>query len=256
MKHKKLLIAVTCLFFVVVSIICFTALYRVADVIVTAETVVNSNEGVSNLAESYLSEFKGKNLVFTSTNDIKNDLENKSPYLKVEKVNKKLPNVLEVVITERKEAFAIKVDNYYYVLDTEFFCVAKKQVNENNIDGNRNILLDISVTDYSIDALQVGKYFNVTDTVTQNYLKSISASIINRRADIYNVGLTVKQDGFFNRKLILTMTEGMVITIEKADLNSADKLNFAYNYYLSADNKSVGSVIVTVSAETGDFIIA
>ena len=88
MKHKKLLIAVTCLFFVVVSIICFTALYRVADVIVTAETVVNSNEGVSNLAESYLSEFKGKNLVFTSTNDIKNDLENKSPYLKVEKVNK------------------------------------------------------------------------------------------------------------------------------------------------------------------------
>ncbi len=256
MKHKKLLIAVTCLFFVVVSIICFTALYRVADVIVTAETVVGSNENVSNLAESYLADFKGKNLVFTSTNDIKNELESKSPYLKVEKVNKKLPNVLEVVITERKEAFTIKVDNYYYVLDNEFFCVAKKQVNENNVVGNRNILLDISVTDYSINALAVGKYFTVTDTVTQNYLKSLSASIINNRADINCVGLTVKQDGFFNRKLTLTMTEGMVITIEKADLNSADKFNFAYNYYLLAENKSIGNVIVTVSAETGDFIIA
>ena len=52
------------------------------------------------------------------------------------------------------------------------------------------------------------------------------------------------------------MKEGVVITIDNAPLKTNDKLSFAYDYYLSLSNKSVGEYTVSVSAGTGDFIIS
>ena len=64
MKYKKLLLFVTVLFFITVSTICFSALFKVVDVSVDATVVSNSNEQILEKTELVLNEYNGKNLVF------------------------------------------------------------------------------------------------------------------------------------------------------------------------------------------------
>ena len=256
MKYKRLLILVTCLFFVTVTVICFFTLYRVADISLTAVTVDGSPQKVKEITENYLKDYKDKNLVFLDTSKIEEDIENKSYYIDVEEVTKNMPNQLYVKIKERKEVFAVKVDSDFYVLDDEFYCVNKKSQNANNVDGNSNILLTFNVSDYSIDALKVGKAFVLNDKASQEYLTSVVDFFENIRSDINEIEVKVKESGFYNRQLILKMKEGVVITIDNAPLKTNDKLSFAYDYYLSLSNKSVGEYTVSVSAGTGDFIIS
>lgn len=256
MKYKRLLIFVTCMFFVTVSILCFTALYKIADVTVVAVTVENSVEDVKGKTENYLTKYKGKNLVFTNVDEITSDLTKLSSYLKVISVEKTPPNILTVKVQERKECFSVNVNGEFYVLDEEFFCVAKKSENVNNIDGNRNILLDLNITDYPSGSLLVGKQFSVSDAETQNYLQTLVSELPDKRSDILKLNVTVKENGFFNRKLSVITTEGAEFIIDKANVKTIEKFKFAYRYYLSLENKSYEQYIVTVSAETGECIIA
>lgn len=256
MKYKRLLVLVTCLFFLTVTAICFFALFKVADITVMAEIVNGSTENIVSVTEDGVKKYKSKNLVFLNEENLREELESKTPYLKVESIKKTYPNVLSVKVTERQEVFCIKNGGNYYALTSDFYCVAKKADNLNNVDGKRNIIINCSLSDYSNDALSVGKTFGFNDKITQQYILSALNSFADMRDDLLSVTVKVKENSFYNRQIVLKMTEGVEIVLDNANVKTLEKINFAYDYYRVLDNKSVGLYIVTVSATSGECIIS
>ena len=231
-------------------------LFKVADVVVSAETVNASQEDILDLTENYVNETNGKNLIFVNEKTIKSDLENLSPYLKVESVKKVFPNKIEVTVKERAEAYAIFNGGSYYVLDDELFCVAKKSENVSNIDGNRHVLIDVSVSDYSVTALQVGKQFTLSDEVSNNTLQKLLSTVKNCRNNVLSLNVKVKENSFFNRQIKVVFIEGVEIILDRVEINALEKFLFAYSYYQALSDKSYALLTLSTSSETGEFIIS
>ena len=256
MKYKKLLVFVTVLFFLTVSVICFSTLFKVVDVSVQATVVSSSNEQVLEKTEACLQNYSGKNLVFVNEGELKNEIEGQSPYVKVEKVEKIYPNKIKVTVTERKEAYVVNYDNSFYVLDDEFYCVAKRTENVANVPNHRNILLNLNVADYSVDALQVNKTFTLNDEVSQSSLQSLTSVVLDKNDVISSITVKVKENAYYNRQITISMVEGVNFVLDKANENVTSKFNFAYSQYLLMPNKSYAVFTVSVSEQTGDYILS
>jgi hypothetical protein len=227
----------------------------VVDVSVNSTALVNSNEEIVEKTENRLKNYNGKNLVFVNEAKLIEEIESESPYIKVIDVEKKFPNKISVTVEERKECYSVAVDGSYYILDSEFYCVAKRNENVSNVEGAKNVNINLNVSDYSVNALIVGKQFALTDEVTVSYLKTLTPYIVNNVANINSVTIKVKENSYYNRQFTLEMVEGVNFILDKADVNTVEKFNFAYSYYLQMPNKSYSVLTVTVSDDTGEFIV-
>ena len=253
MKYKKLLVLITCLLFFTVAVFCFAQAFKITDVTLSSNTVEGSSEGLSSKCEEVLKKYEGKNLIFLNESEVKSELNSLSGYIEVVSVKKEFPNKLSVKISERLEAFAIKNGNDYFVVDVDFNVLAKKSDVFNNVDGTENILLNLSLSDYS-DDLKVCSVLNVYDGKTATYLKNISSVLYSYRKDLASVTVTVKKDGREHKTLTLKMKEGVEFTIFKADQSTLQKLTATYQFYTALENKGVGEYI-TVLEDNGNITI-
>ena len=239
-----------------VSTICFSALFKVVDVSLNATVVYGSNEQILDKTEAVLTNYNGKNLVFINEDTLKSEIESTSPYVKVDKIEKIFPNKIKVSVVERKEFYSVAVDGYYYILDDEFYCVSKKQEDVSNVPNARNVTLNVNVADYSVSALQVGKKFELNDATTQSLLSTLTTKLVGKSNEISFVTVKVKENAYYNRQITLGMLEGVNFVLDKADVNLAEKFDFAYNYYLLMPNKTYDVLTISVSAETGEYIVS
>ena len=235
MKYKRLLVFVTSMIFFTAFVICFFAIFKTAEISIDVKAVQGSNEGVAEKVQALLDNYQGKNLLTISTEEVERQVNGVSSYAKVVKVNKVYPNKLEVFVEERLEKFAVKYNNHYYALDDEFHVLSQKTENVNNVDGNKNLIIDFSIADIDTSTIKVGNKLVIHDEKTSTYLRNNVQAIYDKRGDIGSITITVKKEKFYFRRLTLTMREGMVINVDKADIRTDEKLAKEYvankNYF-------------------------
>lgn len=254
MKYRRLLVIMTCLLFVTVAFFCVTSAFKIKEIELNVTTVENSTENVKQLATDYLKEFEDKNLLFANLSDIEKGLEDLSGYINVQKVEKQFPNKLSVTICERKEAFAISYGEEYLIVDSALCLLEKRLSNLNNIDGNYNIVLNLSLADFNNSNLQVGAPIEIYDGVTKEYLLNATESLISLRENLKEITVTVKKDGFYSRTLTLKMVEGVVFNLENASESFSAKLNATIEFYNALQIKTSG-VYYTVLEDGGNVTV-
>lgn len=243
----------TSLLFVTVAVFCFASAFKITDVELNVTEISNSNENVKSLCEAELIKYKDENLVFISTEKIKKDLSLLSGYIKVESVEKQFPNKLCVTVTEVYEAFVINNGVNIYALDIDFNVLSKKTSIKNNVDGNDNILLDFSLSDYNT-TFSIGQKINFFDEETFNYLKLSSQKLYGLREYLSSVEVTVRKDGYDYKTLTLNMREGVSFTILKSNELTLEKIDALVSFYNSLDNKGVG-VYSVVANDQGEISV-
>ena len=237
MKYKKLLIFITSLIFFTTLIFSSVFLFRIAEIDLTVNSVVGSNENVNGVVSTCLEEYKGKNLIFVNTNKLEDELENISGYVKVKSIDKAFPNKLQVTVEERVEIYAINYQDEYWVLDEDFKTLTKKAENVNNINGLPNVLLDVNISDFNETSLKSSSILSFYDEYIQNSFNEIKDLIVSRKENIKSIKVNVRSDGQLNRYFSFTMTEGMEIQIDKVNISTKDKLLKLFDYYDSCENK-------------------
>lgn len=253
MKYKKLLVLITCLLFVTVAVFCFASAFKITDVELNYNVLENSSEDLDGKCSEYLEKYNGKNLVFVNLDKVKEEMCNLSGYVEVVSIEKNFPNKLSVSVKEKLEAFVIQNDDSYFALDVNFNVLAQKSSAKNNVDGNDNILLELSRADYQTD-LSVRGVLEIYDGETAGYLKDCAEYLYSMRENLVKVSVTTKKDGAKYKTLTLYMREGVTFTLMKANESSLDKLKATYEFYKDLSNKGHGDYI-TVLEDSGKISI-
>lgn len=237
MKYKRLLLLITSLIFITALVCCFFTMFKTAEINVSASQIENSSEDILSLSTSSLEKYHKKNLVFINKANIKSELESLSGYISVDKIEKKFPNKLNIKISERKEAYAIKLSNKYAIVDNNYVIIKIKDENVCNIDSLPLIEFKVNIADYDETHINEGKSFLLYDEKINSVLKTLSPFISARRENVKSIAVNVRSDGKLNRFLSFKMTEGVEIQIDKVDEFSEDKLLKLFDYYDSLENK-------------------
>ncbi len=260
MKYKRLLILVTCLFFVTVLIFSTAMLFSVREISVNSTLLNGSNEGVDVKTNEVLKDYEGKNLLFISEKEIKNNLLKTSGYIEVVSIKKNFPNKLEVVVKEKKESFALFYNDKYYVLDSSLTVLKECSENKNNVDEQPNVLLELNVADFGQASLKVGSTLDIYDLATKNYLTNCAQKLVLNRQNLNKVSISVYKDGYNYKTMTLKMREGVVFNVLKANVQTELKLDKTYEFYndltLPQGNKSEGVYFVSILEATGEVVIS
>ena len=95
---------------------CLIFLIKVVDCQIISSPNFSLNE---QQIQDITKDFKGQSYIFFSTNKAKQEIEQKYPYVKVEKIEKDFPNVLVVWISEKYEIFAASDGEEFKVLSID-----------------------------------------------------------------------------------------------------------------------------------------
>ncbi len=259
MKYKRVLIFVTILFFITVLIFSSSMLFSVNEIEVKGSTISNSNEDVLSKTEEVVTLYKGKNYVFINENKISKEIEASSPYVKVVSVKKIFPNKIVVEVKERKEALCLVYNSTYYTLDEELVILKVENENKNNVDGLKNVELNLNVADFDEAELKAGNVLNIYDKNAFNYLKESVAKFLENRQNLESVTLEVKRDGTMYNRLTLLMREGVKFNIQKANDQTLLKLDKAFEFYknltMPNGNKGEGEYFVYVMESSKEIVV-
>lgn len=161
MKAKKLIVILIAVAFILcVGFSCFYIFtinkvdvqYKAADKTDTAEL------------QAEFGKYVGKNLLFFNSDKVVEDFGNR-PYFKVVAVNKKFPNVLSVLIEERKEVYCLEYDGSLYVMDGTGFVLKKCAVSEKSALNMRKII-ELSFSNINVLSIETGSVIR-TDSDAQ-----------------------------------------------------------------------------------------
>ncbi len=181
MTAKKNLAKIIAIAFAFVVLLACFGIFTVAKIDVSY--AVSSYD--VHTAESILSKYKGKNILFLNEQDVIDDLKSMT-YLEVQSVEKKYPNVLSVNITERRETYKITVNNTTYILDENG--VALNDSGEIRQGGN---VIDLEFITFRNNPNLTSK-IEVTDVVLGQKIRTTSDETVFKSLEI------AKQFGLFD----------------------------------------------------------
>ena len=246
MKYKKLLIFVTCLMFVAVLIVGTATLFTTAEIKVECAEIENSPEKVSDKSISALNYYKGKSLLFVNKDRLVKTLAAATPYAEILEVKKIYPNRISVKIAERKEYFALKSNDKYYILGKDFKVLKESLSPNNNIDGNPLAVMTIAASDYNYGDLRVNAYMNIGDGSTKAALLTSADKLLDFRGTSFcgEISLKVYENGRRFPVLTVKTVEGAKFHLFEFDDEPLLKIAAAYKRYTETEDKSVGEFAV------------
>lgn len=244
MRHKYLLLVLTCVVGAFIGFLCLKTLFSVKDI--TVEYTVKDESNVEDVF-AIINKYKGKSMFTIDTDQIKEEI-TKDRFLKVIEIKKVYPNELVVNLSERTEVFYYKTQGEYYYLDEDFF-VTKKTISLVENDAN---LIEIAFTDYSDDAAKehpIDCNLKSTCVFPENFneilLQCFSASG-SQKQNIIKAEVLFMANNEGNYRINLYMREGVIVQLYYADVNTYEKAEKGINYYLTLNEKrkTSGAVIV------------
>ena len=173
MKHKRLITIFVITIFALISIFTIFSVYTI-DFVNVKFNVSDNGKNSADVIEDKLSKWEGKNLLFVDEDEIVEELKSYT-YFEVIAVKKDYPNVLNVVINERKARYIVEFEGEEYVLSSDGF-VLEKAPNENS-----------SLIKLNVDDVKVGNRFSFDDVRVGNYISSTDDNSIKALFDIMNV---------------------------------------------------------------------
>jgi cell division protein FtsQ len=161
------------------SFIFFTKVFSVKEII------VNNNDKVAKETIINNSEIKigSTNLFLVDKGQVSENIK-KIPYIDDVIVSKKLPNKIEISVTERASSYVIKVNEDYYSIDTDGTILEKIE----NVDENQNIIIvlssDLDTSNGVLDEANINKLRNVE--IINQVAKSNGVNDLITRFDMSN----------------------------------------------------------------------
>lgn len=141
MKAKALITtAISVLLLIAVIAAGLNAVFTVT--LVKTEFSVASADGQAEAAllKKRLDRFVGKSMTFLDLGEVQDEID-AFPCLKADLLEKRFPSTVEVVISEREEVFAVKLESGYAVLGGNGYYLYEKESTKNRSGGD-NILLE------------------------------------------------------------------------------------------------------------------
>lgn len=219
--------------------------------LVRAEFEVASDTGRAEAAElkEKLDGFIGRSSTFLDLGEVRAVVA-EYPCMRVERLEKKFPSVVEIDVTERNEAFAVQKGEKYSVFSEDGLYLYDKE-DASNRTGGQNIVLENFTLIIGEDGMAQGEHFGTLLTVYNAFEEVLKESRANVRSIAYRVG--VQFDSFY-----VTMQEGICIEIVSPDVLPAEKAKAAltdarYGYLNRPDHDRVGGLITVLAS--GDTII-
>ena len=176
-----------------------------------------------------LENLKGTNIITLNIEEISNILK-KNPYIESVKVEKELPNKININISERKAGFYFKENDKIYVINNEFIVLEEK-------DSLDNLNL-IEIKNISGNNIEVGKKI-IDDERKSKILKNINEILAKNKSEINfdSIDLTDLLDIKFYHKDVEVRVG--------SDEEMQDKLNKAINI-LKSDEINITKGVIDV----------
>lgn len=222
MKRKRLLIVSTALIYIFFVLLCLAYAFSIKHV--NTDYIIQNGSVRYQKVENILSGYKNKNLCFVDLDKIRAKIE-KDAYLKVNKIEKKYPNSINVIVEERKEMFEITYNSEIYVLDENYFVLNKKSENGDNI----KLSLDRAV--YDASSLTVKGTFKFAKVELENCILSMLSVFSDWKNLLSEIKVEKIGDYYDNYRVLFKTTQGCVIEIQQALEQTEQKVNRSYETY-------------------------
>lgn len=244
MKHKRLFAISTALVYLVFMILCLAYAFSVKHI--NSEYIMQADSVRYEKVESILSDCENKNLCFVNLKKIKNKIE-KDAYLKVLKIEKKFPNSINVTVEERKEMFEINVDGQYFVLDENYFVLAKKSVSGDNVK------LELEESVYDKNSLKIKGTFKLVAKEMENCIAKMLDNFSDWKNLLTKIKIEAVNSSSDNYRVTFYTTQGCQIEIRKAKSDGEQKVMVAINAYkqLTDLEKTDSKIIAFYSEKLG-----
>lgn len=250
MRHIKWLTILCVVVVLAFGLMCTRALCSVADVNVTYSYY---NQAQVQKANDLLSRYNGAFLPFVNTQEIV-DLINENTGLKVGKITKKYPNVLQVELRERKETFAIKIGDKYFVLDDEYTVIDIRDNCKNSVDGLDNIILVFNNDNFDESTLSLRKSLDVGNAELLQAVIAMIGEFDSVRDVVKEIVVDEKEVGK-NFYVSFNMLEGVSIEVRKAMQNSCAKIDLGLQKYLSLNDwEKLDGKVAVYQLDNGEIV--
>ena len=228
-KRRKKKIKNTVL--ILIILLCLTVLFAFKSEFFSIKEIDLKGNFITNkevLLEE-LENLKGTNIITLNIEEISNILK-KNPYIESVKVEKELPNKININISERKAGFYFKENDKIYVINNEFIVLEEK-------DSLDNLNL-IEIKNISGNNIEVGKKI-IDDERKSKILKNINDILAKNKSEINfdSLDLTDLLDIKFYHKDVEVRVG--------SDEEMQDKLNKAINI-LKSDEINITKGVIDV----------
>lgn len=220
---KKFIIILATVLFVLVTMFCFVLLTTVKRV----EVHFAVGDNTDTLAvQSVVDKNVGKNLLTIDEEEIKTSLSGFS-YVEVVSVEKKFPNVVKVMVKERREIYGVEFDDKVHVLGEDGHLL--KTVSKNNFEFTRDVIkLDLGAV--KIIEANVGQVLKTdSDELLTSVLDMTKSANLNNSIKEISV-IKYAAAGELSDVEFVTYT-GVKICVYKAEEMGVEKMSAAFNVY-------------------------
>lgn len=232
MRMKKFSAITIATVFALSLVFCFFFSFSIKKVSVTYAVQTDCD---TRLIEDALSVFNGQSLLFFDTDDVET-LVAEYPYFEFCGAEKQFPNVLNVSLKERREVFCVFSGSVAYFC-SEDGVILKKQDKTTVSDDDVSALVEVNLTNFTVDRDAVGKKIGTDD---DGFLYSAFKEFVN-------VGLTdnVKKVELDRKVALETLAvkdvyiytaTGVKIEIWDFDDMASEKMNVAFRAYNEASD--------------------
>ncbi len=247
MKHKKLLLISAILTAVLYVVLVTVTLFRVSDVNVNYSVYSFEDYAV---CEDILASYKGKSLVMLDAEEIALKI-TQNTNLKVRSIKKDYPFTLTLDLYSGEERFAVADgDSGYYVLDSDYVVLKKRDTFINPADGLSDLLLIFDTEAEPVVTLKKPLFYE-NQTVFDS-LKTVVSAFDSPRDSLYSVRV-IETEEKGNYRMELSMRSGVKILVFKATEKTKEKVLCGISKYRSlSDSDLITGKIECLERSTGE----
>ena len=251
MKNKRLLILMSVFVFIVAIVILCSSFFSVKTISIAWQSDLDELSGVSQDDILDILEIDSSNNIFlVNRQKCIDKLETQYPYLKVDSINKKLPNEIVLNLSERQEMYIVKIQDGLYAYLDDTGRVLK--VDDSSPIGSTIypcILYFDGITIMREDFIE-GKD---ADLALLGMLVTISSTLQAQGCsveDSYNLLKQITITVGYNIHVEIKSNYGLSLTLRKVDEDLEEKLEYGLNLYEQDRERSmVGEIVVFKDAE-------
>ena len=244
MKNRRLLTLLIVFACIAVLIVLCSSAFSVKEITITGESLEGTDMTKENLIDS-LGIKSTTNIFLVKRSKCLENLERRFPYIKVNKIDKKLPDGIEVNISIRKEMYLVKIqDGLYAYLDGEGRVL---KVCEANPIGSTIYPCLVYFNGMSIDR---ENFIEGTDAdIPLLYVLQDMATALNKEGcsveDSYNLLKQATIISGYSTHLEIETNYGLTLEIRKADADLCEKLEYALEVYKNFRSETkVGKIAI------------
>lgn len=260
MKNKRLIILLSIFSFIILLVVLSSTVFTVHSSSISVEWHIRSSplDNMKNQGQAIIDTINDReNIVFYDKNKATNTLEEKFPYIKVLKIEKKFPNKIIVHATERREQYCIKVDDEYFALDESgkvLNVYSKEDFDRLGEQANRKpILVDIVGLTVEASTMQTGKTAQIPRVVTilQNVSKALNNSGYTETWQIINNIASINIEfGYKSQLIVHTNRNGMSISVDDINKDLASKIKFGLGLLSTREFASEANKVLNVGYDS------